>query len=82
MPLVLSFTPPWHVWSVSAATPPPVLADMLATQVFGLLRYWLDRNMPDPPEEMAAMFHRHDLPSRGAHADLRVREIDEGGGIK
>lgn len=39
------------------AVPPAVAAHFVALQIFGLLKWWLDRNMPYTPEEMDKMFH-------------------------
>jgi AcrR family transcriptional regulator len=38
--------------------PLPVIANYLALQVFGLLKWWLDNNMPYPPAQMDKMFHQ------------------------
>lgn len=40
------------------AIPVPVLSHYLANEFFGLLKWWLDAQMPYPPEAMDAMFHR------------------------
>ena len=40
------------------AIPIPVLSHYLATEFFGLLKWWLDARMPYPPEAMDTMFHR------------------------
>lgn len=37
--------------------PIPILANYLATEFFGLLRWWLDEGMPYTPESMDKMFH-------------------------
>ena len=37
--------------------PVPVLVNYLATQLFALLKWWLDHDMPYPPERMDDMFH-------------------------
>ncbi len=39
------------------SVPAAVCAHYLALQIFGLLKWWLDRNMPYTPQEMDAMFH-------------------------
>lgn len=39
------------------AVPPAVAAHFIALQIFGLLKWWLDRNMPYTPDEMDKMFH-------------------------
>jgi AcrR family transcriptional regulator len=38
--------------------PPSVCAHYLALQIFGLLKWWLDRNMPYTPTEMGKMFQQ------------------------
>lgn len=38
--------------------PIPILANHLATQLFALLKWWLDAGMPYPPEKMDEVFHR------------------------
>jgi AcrR family transcriptional regulator len=43
--------------------PIPILANYIATQIFALLKWWLDHNMPCPPERMDDIFH--DLVSPG-----------------
>lgn len=40
------------------AIPIPVLANYLANEFFGLLKWWLDAGMPYTPEAMDKMFHR------------------------
>src|SRR6266705_1278438 len=37
--------------------PVPVLANYLASELFGLLKWWLDERMPYPPERMDEIFH-------------------------
>jgi AcrR family transcriptional regulator len=39
------------------ALPIPILAHYVSLQLFGLLRWWLDNEMPYPPERMDAIFH-------------------------
>lgn len=39
------------------SVPPAVSAHFVALQIFGLLKWWLDHNMPYSPEEMDEMFH-------------------------
>ena len=39
------------------SVPPAVCGHFLALQIFGLLKWWLDRNMPYSPSEMASMFN-------------------------
>ena len=40
------------------AIPIPVLSHYLANEFFGLLKWWLDAQMPYTPEAMDKMFHR------------------------
>ncbi len=42
--------------------PIPVLANFLASEVFSQLKWWLDNEMPYPPERMDEIFHRLILP--------------------
>lgn len=44
------------------AVPSAIVADYLAGALLTLLRWWLDRGMPHPPEEMEAIFLRLALP--------------------
>lgn len=37
--------------------PIPILANYLATELFGLLKWWLDQGMPHSPERMDQIFH-------------------------
>jgi AcrR family transcriptional regulator len=37
--------------------PVPVLAQYLSNELFGLLKWWLDRKMPYTPERMDEIFH-------------------------
>lgn len=37
--------------------PIPILSNYLANEVFSLLRWWLDQNMPYPPQRMDEIFH-------------------------
>ncbi|PYS74895.1 MAG: hypothetical protein DMF73_02535 [Acidobacteria bacterium] len=37
--------------------PTPVLANYLASELFGLLKWWLDERMPYPPERMDEIYH-------------------------
>lgn len=39
------------------SVPAAVCSHYLALQIFGLLKWWLDRDMPYTPEEMDRMFH-------------------------
>lgn len=42
--------------------PIPILANYLGTEVFSNLKWWLDNEMPHPPEEMDKIFHQLILP--------------------
>lgn len=44
------------------AIPIPILANYLASEVFSQLKWWLDNEMPYPPERMDEIFHRLVLP--------------------
>ena len=37
--------------------PIPIVANYLATELFALLKWWLDRQMPYPPQRMDQIFH-------------------------
>jgi len=39
------------------AIPIPILANFLATELFALLKWWLEEHMPYPPERMDQIFH-------------------------
>jgi AcrR family transcriptional regulator len=39
------------------AIPIPILANYLASELFALLQWWLDSEMPYPPERMDEIFH-------------------------
>jgi AcrR family transcriptional regulator len=39
------------------AIPIPILANYLASELFALLKWWLDSGMPYPPERMDEIFH-------------------------
>src|SRR5258706_9745414 len=39
------------------APPTPILANYLASGLFALLQWWLDHDMPYPPERMDEVFH-------------------------
>lgn len=39
------------------AVPLPILSNYLATQLFALLKWWLDERMPYTPERMDEIFH-------------------------
>jgi AcrR family transcriptional regulator len=42
--------------------PIPIVANYLSNEIFGQLRWWLDNNMPNSPEEMNEIFHRLVMP--------------------
>jgi len=42
--------------------PISILSNYLANEMFTFLRWWLDRNMPYPPEKMDEIFHRLIVP--------------------
>jgi AcrR family transcriptional regulator len=42
--------------------PIPIVANYLSTEIFGQLRWWLDNNMPNSPEEMNEIFHQLVMP--------------------
>jgi len=39
------------------SVPVPILAHYVATELFSLLKWWLDHEMPYPPERMDQIFH-------------------------
>jgi AcrR family transcriptional regulator len=43
--------------------PVPVLSNYLAGEIFNLLKWWLDHNMPYPPERMDQIFHELVMPA-------------------
>ena len=54
------------------SVPVAVLANYLASEVFALLRWWLERNLPHTPERMDEIFH--ELVAPGVAAALRGAE--------
>jgi AcrR family transcriptional regulator len=50
--------------------PVPVLANYLAREIFGLMRWWLENNMPYSPEEMDEVFCKLVMP--GIHGTIEV----------
>lgn len=54
------------------AVPIPVLSNYLANEIFNLLKWWLDQNMPYPPEQMDEIFHKLVMP--GFRSGLRENE--------
>ena len=42
--------------------PLPVLANYFSLQIFGLLKWWLDNEMPYTPKEMSEMFYKLVMP--------------------
>jgi AcrR family transcriptional regulator len=50
--------------------PLPVVANYVSLQLFGLLKWWLDNEMPYSPKEMSEMFYKLVMPGiRGEHKD-------------
>ena len=47
----------WLSGRPAPSVPAPVLASYLACEIVGLLRWWLDHDMPDTPERMDEIFH-------------------------
>jgi AcrR family transcriptional regulator len=46
----------------STNVPLPVLANFISLQIFGLLKWWLDNEMPYSPKEMSEMFFKLVMP--------------------
>jgi AcrR family transcriptional regulator len=44
--------------SPTLQVPVPILANFLATELFALLKWWLDHEMPYTPERMDEIYHR------------------------
>lgn len=56
------------------SVPLPVLANYLAGELFNLLKWWLDHDLPYPPERMDEMFHELVMPGfRAALANGEAR---------
>lgn len=55
--------------------PLPLLADFVAGTFIGLLRWWLDQGMPQPPEEVDTIFRRLVWPA--VAATLRLADAAE-----
>jgi AcrR family transcriptional regulator len=53
--------------------PIPILANHLASAIFEQLKWWLDNNMPYPPERMDQIFHELMLPN----FDFLAERIDK-----
>ena len=49
-------------FSIETQTTIPILANYLASELFSQLKWWLDNDMPYPPEQMDKIFHRLLLP--------------------
>lgn len=66
--------------SLPEAAPPSVpislLSHMLAAEVFTLLRWWLDHNMPHSPQRLDEIFHQLVLP--GFRAAMNDRPLGTG----
>jgi hypothetical protein len=45
-----------------ALVPIPILSNYLASEIFTLLTWWLEENMPYKPEEMDEIFHQLIIP--------------------
>ena len=58
-----------HLKKQAPAVPVPILAHYLATELFGLLKWWLDHEMPYPPERMNDIFHALVTPTFKAALD-------------
>jgi AcrR family transcriptional regulator len=43
---------------MTTAIPSSIMANYLANEIFGLLRWWLELNMPYTPERMDQIFHQ------------------------
>lgn len=54
------------------SVPPAFLAHFLSLQMFGTLKWWLDRDMPYPPKEMARFVDMLLGPSIAAISDFRL----------
>ncbi|HEV7395554.1 MAG TPA: TetR/AcrR family transcriptional regulator [Pyrinomonadaceae bacterium] len=46
-----------HLKKQPTSIPVPILAHYLATELFALLKWWLDNEMPYPPARMDEIFH-------------------------
>lgn len=56
------------------SVPAPVLANYLAGELFNLLKWWLDHDLPYPPERMDEMFHEMVMPGfRAALVNVEAR---------
>lgn len=44
--------------SLPTPVPIPILSNYLANEIFSLLRWWLDQDMPYPPDRMDEIFHQ------------------------
>lgn len=53
------------------AIPIPILANYVATELFALLKWWLDERMPYPPARMDQIFHALVNPAFRSLAPLR-----------
>lgn len=57
---------------VKPSIPIPILSNYLASELFALLRWWLDAGMPYTPESMDEIFHRLINPSFNAACQSRT----------
>ena len=54
--IALALEAQWKA-KANAGAPVPVLANYLSSELFSLLRWWLDNGMPYSPKQMEEMFH-------------------------
>jgi AcrR family transcriptional regulator len=52
----------WVADRAQPSVPIPVLANYLASAILSMLKWWLDQNMPYPPERMDQLFHELVMP--------------------
>jgi hypothetical protein len=52
----------------------PIISNFLASEILALLKWWLDHNMPYPPERMDEIFH--ELVTPGFRSALGSVEAD------
>ena len=45
-------------WFALLQVPVPILANFLAIELFALLKWWLDHEMPYTPERMDEIYHQ------------------------
>lgn len=66
----------WLTNKPASLIPTPIVANYLAGQLFGLLRWWLDQDMPYSPERMDEIFHQ--LVAPGLRAALAIPQKTDG----